>query len=216
MSKFIIGIDPGKNGGIVALSGLAGNPKIVDINNMPATVSGLWDYFLYLGFPNLNKKEDTYVFLEKVHSMPSDGRRAAYSFGFSNGQMDAVLDRMVRTPGFSLNLVRPVDWQRYFGLQREKAAGETKYNYKKKLLNFAKTRSQTREISTNSQEEGKGVGKCKSRDVRSNNGTRVQVDKQKVASIKWPSASSRSKLTLKTCDAFLIALYGYNKIMEES
>lgn len=194
---FIIGIDPGKNGGIVALSGAGLEPRVIDIIPMPATISGLWDHFLYLGFPNLIDKENTYVFMEKVHSMPTDGRRAAFTFGHHLGILDTVLDRLVHVDG--IHRIRPVDWQQYFGLAKDKESKESQYNFKKRILQFAKGGFSEGENDKGSKEQGKTLDAGKAGMGKRN----IRVRNKRI-------------LTLKTCDAYLIALYGYHKIMEES
>jgi len=157
---FVIGIDPGKNGGIVSLT----NGKITTIDAMPSSIEALWDHFEFLGFPNMIRKESTYVFLEQVHSMPTDGVRSAFTFGHHNGVLDAILVRM----GCVLTTVLPAKWMAYFNLKRNKE--ETKYEYKKQIVEYAK-------LTT-------------------------KVD-------------NRKDITLKTADAYLIALYGYNQIKKE-
>lgn len=158
---FIVGIDPGKNGGIVSLT----NGKITTIDAMPSTIEGIWNHFLYLGFPNMIKKEETYVFIEDVHSMPTDGHVGAFSFGRHMGHLDTVLSRLVH----NVVWIRPREWMQSFDLKRDKQ--ESKYNYKKRILQLAKGKTQK---------------------------------------------TLAQQITLKTCDAYLIALYGYNQIKEKS
>lgn len=160
---YIIGIDPGKNGGIVALT----NGKVTDITPMPSTIRGIWDHFIYLGFPNMIKKEDTYVFIEDVHSMPTDGRKSAFSFGYHVGILHATLDHFA--PYY--RTVRPRDWMLTFEITKQKE--ESSYNYKKRLLELG----------------------------------RSLCDKRTDKVI--------SRLTLKTVDAYLIALYAYNQLKKE-
>jgi len=168
---YVIGIDPGKNGGIVALSGHGNNPKVIDIMPMPSTISGIWDHFVYLGFPNMIKKEETYVYIEKVHSMPTDGRRAAYTFGYHNGVLDTILTRLCS----NINRIFPREWMGYFSLQ--KTPEESKYDFKKRILLYAKTHT-----------DKSGVNERNNKLLH------------------------RKVLTLKTCDAYLIGLYGYNRL----
>ncbi len=165
---FVIGIDPGKNGGIVSLT----NGKITTIDAMPSSIEALWSHFEFLGFPNMIRKESTYVFLEQVHSMPTDGVRSAFTFGHHNGVLDTILVRN----GCMLHRVTPAKWMDYFNLKRD--IKETKYNYKKRLVEFAKSKSSKRFQMSLSGEYG------------------------------------RAGITLKTADAYLIALYGYNQIKE--
>ena len=159
---FVIGIDPGKNGGIVSLT----NGKITTIDAMPSSIEALWSHFEFLGFPNMIlRKESTYVYIESVHSMPTDGVRSAFTFGHHNGVLDSILVRS----NCRVNRILPSKWMNYFNLKRDKEK-ETKYDYKKRLAEQARIRTPER----------------------------------------W-----KKTLTLKTADAYLIALYGYNQIKQE-
>lgn len=120
---FIIGIDPGKNGGIVAIT----NGKITDITKMPPTPEELVSHFLYLGFPNQPTGVKSYVIMEAVHSMPTDGSKSAFSFGKNVGQIEGVLAGFYIQPIF----VTPQKWQIFYSLQRSKS--EAKYDYKKRI-----------------------------------------------------------------------------------
>lgn len=124
---FIVGIDPGKSGGIVALT----NGKITDIVKMPQTPIDLVNHFYYLGFPNQPIGVKSYVVIENVHSMPSDSSKGAFSFGRNVGQIEGVLASF----GIEAIKVEPKKWQLFFGIKREK--GETKYTYKGRLRDVA-------------------------------------------------------------------------------
>jgi len=157
---FIVGIDPGKNGGITSIT----NGKITTIDDMPKSPGDLWEHFLFLGFPHQPEGIQPYVFIEQVHSMPTDGVRAAFTFGYNTGQLHLCVDRLC--DGFTF--VLPSKWMAHFDLKRDKQ--ETKYAYKKRIVETA--RSKTKKVD--------------------------------VASI-----------TLKTADAYLIALYGYHLIKQK-
>lgn len=124
---FIVGIDPGKSGGIVSLT----NGKITDISKMPKSPIELVKHFLYLGFPNQPIGVKSYVVIEHVHSMPSDSSKGAFSFGKNVGQIEGVL------AGFNITpiQVEPKKWQLLYAIKREK--GETKYAYKGRLRDTA-------------------------------------------------------------------------------
>lgn len=153
---FIVGIDPGKSGGIVALT----NGKVTDISRMPQTPIDLVNHFIYLGFPNQPIGVKSYVIIENVHSMPTDGSRAAFSFGRQLGQLEGSL------ASFGINAIKvtPQIWQAYYGLHREKS--ETSYWYKKRIR-----------------------------------------DKARII-------AKSDKLSLETCDAYLIALWSYKNITQ--
>lgn len=157
MKDFIIGIDPGRNGGIVGLT----NGKINTISKMPYNFLDMKGYFTDdLGIPIMDK-EKVYVFLENVHSRPTDGVRAAFTFGYHVGQVDGVLDML----DVNVNRVNPTEWMGHFELKKSK--DETKYFWKKRLMEFAKNQT---------------------------------------------TKANAELINLDTADAFLIALYGYNKI----
>jgi hypothetical protein len=158
MKLFTIGIDPGKHGGIVSLT----NGKLTTIDAMPSSIKEKYELFTMLGFPNLIRKELTDVYIEQVHSMPSDGSVAAFSFGHHLGILDTILDLL----GIDVHRVGPARWMDYFHLKRDKEAKESKHFYKKRILELARS-------------------KC--------------------------VLSKKQQLTLATCDAYLIALYGYHQ-----
>jgi len=161
-STLVIGIDPGKNGGIVSLY----NGKIKTINSMPPDINKLWEHFLFLGFPRMLEGENVYVYIEDIHSMPSDGVSSAFSFGRHRGHLEVILNKLCKS--VPILWIRPSDWMAFFNLKRDKK--ESKYNYKKRILEYAKSQ----------------IGTLKKQD-----------------------------LTLKTCDAYLIALYGYVTILNQ-
>lgn len=165
MKKFIVGIDPGRNGGIVGLT----NGKINVIDKMPPNPESIWGYFVdVLGIPLMkNNKENIYVFIEDVHSMPTDGVRSAFSFGRRVGELDMVLSY------YNLHTIKvlPREWQSHFNVPTRKESGLSKYQHKKYLHTLA--------------------------------GTLLPKDYQ-------------NKITLATCDAYLIALYGYHQLKTQS
>lgn len=134
---FIVGIDPGKNGGIVSIT----NGRITDITKMPPTPEDLVNHFLYLGFPNQPLGIKSYVIIENVHSMPTDGAKSAFSFGKQLGNIEGVL------ASFSIKPYRvsPQEWQSYFKLKRD--SDESKYDYKKRIKSKAISLSKTKKLS---------------------------------------------------------------------
>ena len=160
--KFVIGIDPGRNGGIVGLT----NGNINIIGKMPLQPSDIWGYFADdLGIPLIGK-ENIHVFIEDVHSMPTDGVRSAFSFGKHLGWLDMLLAY------YHLDITRvvPSKWQEFFSLSRKTSGTDTKYHYKKYILETAKVLAPER---------------------------------------------YQKEITLATCDAYLIGLYGFNKLKEQ-
>ena len=130
MKDFIIGIDPGRKGGIVGLT----NGKINTISKMPYNFLDMKAYFTDdLGIPIMDK-EKVYVFIENVHSRPTDGVRAAFTFGHHVGTLDSILDLF----GTHINRVNPTEWMGHFELKKSKE--ETKYFWKKRIMEYAKTK----------------------------------------------------------------------------
>jgi len=162
MSIYIIGIDPGISGGIVALN----NGHIVDIVPMPAGPAALFNHFRYLGFPGVKNTSECHVFIENVHSMPTDGVHSAFTFGQGLGWLEGVMAAMGLPEALK---VKSSVWMETFELKRDKINDEAKYDYKKRI-------------------------KQKALDL---------VEK-----------NHKDKITLKTCDAYLIARYGYKYIQD--
>lgn len=131
MKQFVLGIDPGKNGGIVGLT----NGHINLIDKMPQTPVDMWGYFKTSGLHLLLKSTEikSYVFIEDVHSMPTDGVRSAFTFGRQVGLLDGVLSH------YPVDVIRviPSKWMDALGVKRD--GDESRYNYKKRLVEKAKS-----------------------------------------------------------------------------
>lgn len=131
MKQFVLGIDPGKNGGIVGLTN--GNINLID--KMPQTPVEMWGYFKSSGLHLLLKSTESksYVFIEDVHSMPTDGVRSAFTFGRGVGLLDGVLSF------YPVDIIRviPSKWMDALGCKRD--GDESRYNYKKRLVEKAKS-----------------------------------------------------------------------------
>jgi len=108
-NKFVIGIDPGKGGGIVTIS--AG--KIYTIDKMPQGPSNLWDFFVALGFPSMLDLSKTWVFIENVHAMPNDGKRSIWTFAKHIGQLEMLSELLSLSPAY----VTPQRWQKWLSEQ---------------------------------------------------------------------------------------------------
>lgn len=130
MKTFTLGIDPGKNGGIVGLT----NGHINLIDKMPQTPDDMWGYFknsgLHLILRSLEVKSNVYI--EDVHSMPTDGVRSAFTFGRGVGLLDGVLSF------YPVDIIRvtPSVWMDFYKIKRDKV--ESRYNFKKRLVEEAK------------------------------------------------------------------------------
>ena len=109
MSKTILGIDPGKSGGIaVCKRGL-----IVEFHKYPKTIKDEY-YILYEICKNWSGSQIAY--LEQVHAFPTDGRSSAFKFGTNYGVWKGLLLGMQ----INYKLVAPQVWMKSLGLSKDK------------------------------------------------------------------------------------------------
>ena len=103
----VIGIDPGKGGGIAVITG-----EIVQVHNCPRTVK---DMALLIGIClNDVAAYRTKVFLEKVWAFPTDGRAGSFTFGENYGQWQGILASHEIEPV----LITPKMWQSHFEIKK--------------------------------------------------------------------------------------------------
>lgn len=121
-----IGIDPGVNGGIAALS--AGG-TVLEVWKMPGSVSDLVDVLLSLRERTYTEGDRVFAYLEKVHSgaFRAQGARmgvkSAFTFGQGLGRLEGVLAG-VRIP---YEDVLPARWQKSLGCLTH---GDKKVSYR--------------------------------------------------------------------------------------
>src|SRR5262252_7264516 len=102
MPALYLGIDPGKGGGIVALSATS----VCGVWPMPATEADIWaifsvdDRWLY-----------TMAYIEGVHAMPKQGVTSAFTFGKGYGALLMALT----AAGIPFEIVSPQKWQKALG-----------------------------------------------------------------------------------------------------
>jgi crossover junction endodeoxyribonuclease RuvC len=97
----IIGIDPGKNGGVAwNLNGRYA------VEKMPSDMMDLWD--LLKGIAN---EGPCCALLENVHSMPGQGVVSSFTFGKGFGSLQMALCGL----GISYELIEPRKWQKALG-----------------------------------------------------------------------------------------------------
>lgn len=110
--KLILGFDPGKTGGLVAVNEEDG--RYVSHLRIPLIgkktrerVDGRAVYTYLLGV--LGRSEGCpRIAIERVHAFPTDSKAGAFSFGKATGAVIGIAEGL----GFSIMEVRPVDWQR--------------------------------------------------------------------------------------------------------
>jgi hypothetical protein len=112
-----IGIDPGKQGGLV----LIGDDGGVGYSVMPATDLDLWRWFQAWNL------EGAVAVIEKVHAFPAQGRSSCFEFGRGYGAL-----RMALTAAcIPFETVGPRVWQPAVGVPSKK--GEPKKAHKERL-----------------------------------------------------------------------------------
>lgn len=142
---WIIGVDPGKNGGVVIRSVVDRSMSLrspVEQHRMPATLDGVINLFGQLAevcptqinerpsfcgihYHVLPKKAIVYV--EHLQPFPLGSRKSIWTLAEGYGQLLAV----IRNAGFSAKRVRPQEWQTTLNVR---CGGD-----KKKLWDFAKS-----------------------------------------------------------------------------
>ena len=116
--KKVIGIDPGKGGGVAILT-----DKTIQVHPCPREVK---DIAILIGM--CLKDVAPYrvkVFLEKVWAFPTDGRAGSFTFGCNYGQWQGILS----ANELETILVTPKTWQSHFEIKK----GLPK-NVRKKML----------------------------------------------------------------------------------
>ena len=105
--KKVIGIDPGKGGGVAILTN-----DTVKVYPCPREVK---DMAILIGM--CLKDVAPYrvkVFLEKVWAFPTDGRVGSFTFGCNYGQWQGILATYELDPIF----VTPKEWQSHFEIKK--------------------------------------------------------------------------------------------------
>lgn len=110
----ILGIDPGKSGGLAILW-----PDRSEAHKMPATERDLWDLIdgSLLARDPLGSPCRAYI--EKVGAMPGQGVTSMFSFGQNYG----MLRGMLIAAEIPFETVTPAKWQREFSLPTLKTCG---------------------------------------------------------------------------------------------
>lgn len=110
MPKIIIGIDPGKNGGIAVMN--TSNNSVM-VKKMPETPKDVIDLLKKFA------KQDVVCVLETVGGMPGQGGKAMFTFGRGYGSLEtALLLLEIKTYP-----ITPQKWQKEFQLGTTKSSG---------------------------------------------------------------------------------------------
>lgn len=128
-SKRIIGIDPGKSGGIAVIHYTVNGARsrVMDVIKMPETEADLANYLRRLK----KTKHDTAVFLELVGSMPKQGISSTWKFAQNYGMIRGILAAL----RFQREFVTPTSWQ---GLLKCRSGGDKNVTKRKAQELFPK------------------------------------------------------------------------------
>ena len=89
----VIGIDPGKGGGIGVLRG-----KNIKLMSTPIEPIGMADILHSAHNTAYVENEDIKVYIENVHAFPTDGRSSAFKFGMNYGIWLGILGSLKIKP----------------------------------------------------------------------------------------------------------------------
>lgn len=104
MYDYVIGIDPGRKGGIAVLDDAVG---VVEVRCMPETPLELLEFLREVSGYGV-----CICYLEKVGGMPGNGGSAMFSFGRGYGWIEMALLAV----GMRTVSVTPQKWQKEFGV----------------------------------------------------------------------------------------------------
>jgi|TARA_Y100000310_G_scaffold286509_1_gene310736 hypothetical protein len=125
----IIGIDPGKSGGLaIWRNGLH------NIIKCPKTVEGMSDIIRSSKHSEyVDKNMKTLAYLEQVHAMPHDGRSSLFKFGQNFGQWQGIL----ASYNIETILVSPQKWMKYWKTKLNISLPKDKQERKRVLKEIA-------------------------------------------------------------------------------
>lgn len=109
-----VGIDPGKSGGVAAIS-----PKGARCWRMPLTATKEIDVWrIWESILDHTIEDDGYVrfYVELVHSMPGQGVASTFTFGVGYGRITGMLDSL----HLPYELIRPQRWKQALGVTSDK------------------------------------------------------------------------------------------------
>lgn len=118
-----IGIDPGQNGGLVALY----PDGEMFASAMPSTERDVWDWFRKR-CPNTAAK----AVIEKVHAMPKQGVSSSFKFGVNYGFLRGCLTAI----GIPFEEIQPQTWQKSLRIP-SRGKSESKTQFKNRLKGLA-------------------------------------------------------------------------------
>lgn len=112
--KYFIGIDPGVSGGIAVIDSTS---TVIEVFKTPVTIKDFIEKF------SEYMDEKVFAVCEKVHSMPQNGVKASYTFGYVNG----ILHTVLTVAGIPYELITPQKWMKHFMMKKGKNETGTKW-----------------------------------------------------------------------------------------
>jgi hypothetical protein len=115
-----LAIDPGKGGAVAVVA----NNKLIEVCKCPDTVAGMANIIrsIALRYDAIN------AVIEKVHSMPMDGKASSFAFGENYGQWHGILAAL----NIPTREITPQKWMKLYG-----AMPKDKAERKKKIRDIA-------------------------------------------------------------------------------
>ena len=105
--KLYIGIDPGKSGGVAMINKKDNTLTVMKFPNELGELSVMIEAFIH----NV-KVDDVCVYIEHVHSFPTDSRPSAFSFGRNLGHWEGILS----TYELEWHTAAPRTWQEHYDI----------------------------------------------------------------------------------------------------
>ena len=111
-TNHVIGIDPGKSGGIARVIQINDEELIWTAHKCPENIKEM-DNLVKIFKKFLIKPK---VFIESVHAFPTDGRSSAFKFGMNYG----IWQGIIAANNLELEFVTPQKWQKELKLSKIK------------------------------------------------------------------------------------------------
>lgn len=112
--EYFMGVDPGLSGGYAIIDAIG---TVIEVVKTPETPK---DYM-----EKLKNYSDKKIFcvIEQVHSMPQNGSKANFTFGWVVGVLESVLT-FTQIP---FEQSSPQKWMKYMGMKKDKSEEKTQY-----------------------------------------------------------------------------------------
>lgn len=107
--RYIIGIDPGQQGGIAVIEGAS----LMELHKCPthgSRNSPEYDVFGMNSLINKYRDEDVVIYMEQIYATPGSGSASMLKFGKGFG----IWIGIAAANGIPLRFVRPQEWQKEF------------------------------------------------------------------------------------------------------